>query len=878
MNELIPHVVCDVLGPKPLPLHQADGHERINACYRWELKLAKPETPLNASVILGAQAKLLLPSAFSMRPIHGIITAWSEEQNGNYVTVRLEPRLALMQHGRRSRSFIKHGDETEMVEGDSIALDIIETCMRDYQLSSDDITIGIQDRSDYPARNYLAQYNESDWDFCMRWLEHEGVHFHFLQDEQREIIYFGDHNEAFPLYTQTIDISDDPDQTHGSITDCRMDYQQSVEAVGVTDYNWRSQQCMLYQDYKIEQEQALGSNIEYNEHVKTNDEAQWLLQRRAELEACQAAQFSADSTLTDLHAGHIITIREAESFLLPEEQILITEITHHWKAQQIAGDASLQAEYQNTFKGIPASLSFRPERETDWPSVPAFCVGEVMDPDNDKDRGAAPLDPDGRYLVHQKWDGNPDDIPSRRMRMIQHSTGSSSGMHFPLRSQSEVLSIGIDGDPDRGIILGSVPNRKNTSVVSSENQHLNKFKSQQGHEWNWDERPDQEAVTFSDASGSIWSRQGQRKTNTSAQVNNSQSEFSGNVSFSSSASFSGESSSVSYDLELFNTLAGRSGTPSASDAETDLQTLYWEKPELTQGTHYDNYTKDDPEQVSFSLNAKDWPDRKDEALAAGRSTRSTANPITDANFESQELWDKGKITVTAGGSMTVHYGEVYLDCKGNSVNYFDGDQYEFGQSGDDEILGDAHSVLYADVYTEWNLADKIYHFDRQGGDGLCDNRELTYVLNLEMDVKLYNNEVKKGDMGFEMIMIPVTAEISAVALKGTAELSTKVDIEIKRAEEDLADNFDTHKLEIFPLKTETSHIRTETWTDGLTFKYGLKSTVSLLQTVNGLADVDSIDKRMIGGSTHTIDNHIEVSIFRLDQAAFLKTTGSPTTP
>ena len=879
MNELIPHLFCDILGPQALALQAADGVERLNTCYRWTLVLAKPASAFDPSLVLGAQAKLLLPSPLGVRPIHGIINSWTEQKNGDYVEIQLEPRVSLMRIGQRSRSFTKHGDETERIEGDSIALDIIEQCIREYQLSSDDITIGIQNREDYPARNYLAQFNESDWDFCMRWLEHEGVHFHFLQDEQREIIYFGDHNEAFPLYAQTLEISDDPDQTHASINDCRMEWSQTVQNVGVTDYNWRSQNCMLHQELSNEHENSFGSDIEYNEHVKTADEAKWLLQRRTELDICQNNILHAESTVNDLHVGHIISIREADAFGLPEGQFLVTEIHHQWKTQQLAADASLQAEYSNTFSAIPASMSFRPARETEWPQIPAFTVGEIMDPDDDKKRGAAPLDADGRYLVHQKWDGNPDDIPSRRMRMIQHSTGSSSGMHFPLRSQSEVLSVGIDGDPDRGIILGSIPNRKNTSVVHSENQHLNKFQSQQGHEWNWDERPDQEAITFKDAGGSIWSRQGQRKEGTQSNSTGSNSEFSGPQSFSSSSTFTGGSSSVTYALDLLNQLpASRSDKPTASEVESDLQNVYWKKPDLIQGTHYDNYKKDNPESVSFSLNAKDWEARRDDTLSRGETARTSSHPITDSAFESQELWDKGKISFTAGDSLKIHYGELYIDCKGNGVNYFNGDVYEFGQSGDDQIIGDAHHVVYADIYEEWNFADKIYHFDRQGGSSLCDNRELTYVLNLEWDLKLYNNEIKKGEMGFKMITIPATAEISAVGLKGTAELTTKMDIEIKRAEMDLGDNFKTHKLEIFPLKTLTNLIRTETWADGQTFKYALKSTVSLLQIVNGLNDVVSVDKRMIGGSTHTSNSHIEVSLLRLDQAAFLKDSGTPTTP
>ncbi len=871
MINFIPQLVCDALAPLPLTVQEANGHERLNHCYTWTIQIPRPPAFVETKALLGAQAKLLVPATTGLRPIHGIIHAWSEIKNGDYLELVLMPRVSLMNIGKRSRSFTMHGDESDAINGDTISLDIIEQCMRDYQLSSDDISVDITDRSVYPARNYLSQLAESDWDFCMRWLEHEGIHFHFKQDEERETLCFGDSNESFALHPIPIEISDDPDQSHGSIIDCSLNWQKHAKTVGVNDYNWRSQDQLLHQIAERDTDLAYGTEIEYNEHVKTVNEAKWLLQRRSELLATQECVLTAQSTCNDLSAGLILSIHEADAFELPHAQYLITDIQHHWTTKQIAGDASLQAEYANSFSAIPADVSFRPQRLTDWPASPAFSVGEILDPDNEQERGAAPLDEDGRYLVHQKWDGNNDDIPSRRMRMLQSSTGNSSGMHFPLRSKSEVLGIGIDGDPDRGIIMGSIPNRLNASVVAAANQHLNKFRSQQGHEINWDERPGQEAVTYSDAEGSIWSRQGQRQD--SAGSDNSQADFSGATSFSSSASFTETANTDTHDLDLLNQF---DTLEQATTVQGDLETLYFSKPAMEQGTHFDNYTKDNPESVTFSMDAKGWPGRKDSAISAGYSARQSSHPINDSTFESQELWDKGKIAITAGDSLNVYYGEVYLDCKGNSVNYFDGDIYEFGQSGDDEILGDAHSVLFADIYEEWNIAKKLYAFDRQGGDSLCDNYEFTYVLKLEMDVKLYNNEVKKGDLGFELTIVPVIAEISAVGLKGTAELTTKVDLEIKRNEMDI-DGPDCYELEIFLLKTETSLMRTDTYKAGQKITYALRSTVSLLQLVNGLANRAAPDTHMIGGSTHNIDNFTEVSLLRLDQAGFIKSAAATVT-
>ena len=58
---------------------------------------------------------------------------------------------------------------------------------------------------------------------------------------------------------------------------------------------------------------------------------------------------------------------------------------------------------------------------------------------------------------------------SRWIRMAQPSSGDGYGMHFPLHLGTEVVIAHVDGDPDRPIILGSVPNPNTTTPVSRDN-------------------------------------------------------------------------------------------------------------------------------------------------------------------------------------------------------------------------------------------------------------------------------------------------------------------------------------------------------------------------------------------------------------------------
>jgi type VI secretion system secreted protein VgrG len=44
------------------------------------------------------------------------------------------------------------------------------------------------------------------------------------------------------------------------------------------------------------------------------------------------------------------------------------------------------------------------------------------------------------------------------VRMMQPSAGPGYGMHFPLKPGVEVVIGFVDGNPDRPVILGAVPN------------------------------------------------------------------------------------------------------------------------------------------------------------------------------------------------------------------------------------------------------------------------------------------------------------------------------------------------------------------------------------------------------------------------------------
>ena len=70
--------------------------------------------------------------------------------------------------------------------------------------------------------------------------------------------------------------------------------------------------------------------------------------------------------------------------------------------------------------------------------------------------------------------------PSRPVRMAQHHAGENYGTHFPLRPGTEVIVGFIDGDPDRPIIVGAVPNPIKPSPVDSRNATVHRVRTASG--------------------------------------------------------------------------------------------------------------------------------------------------------------------------------------------------------------------------------------------------------------------------------------------------------------------------------------------------------------------------------------------------------------
>src|SRR5690606_3629366 len=98
----------------------------------------------------------------------------------------------------------------------------------------------------------------------------------------------------------------------------------------------------------------------------------------------------------------------------------------------------------------------------------------------------AELDAEGRYRVRFLFDTaeRGEGQASKPVRMAQPHSGAGYGMHFPLRPGVEVALTCVDGDPDRPMISGTVPNPSTASPVAGGNNARNIIRTGGGNEIN----------------------------------------------------------------------------------------------------------------------------------------------------------------------------------------------------------------------------------------------------------------------------------------------------------------------------------------------------------------------------------------------------------
>jgi type VI secretion system secreted protein VgrG len=457
-------------------LHKLEGHEGIGKFFEFDIHLvATSESPIDEDALLTSGATLVFSRGERVeRRIYGVIHSLrdfllTEAKHLGYA-MTFAPRAWPMLHTKRSQIFL-----------DIAVPDIVKAKLQaaGLDLGSD---AEFRLNASYPTRELVMQYEETDFEFCSRLCEHLGISFFFEHSSGKDVLVFSDDNSGFQPVEGDATVQFASRGEHVDVFGLEGRTKTVPASYYLKDYNYRTPTVSLVA-HAVVDPAGRGDVVEYGAHFKTPDEGNQIATIRAQELFATKRVYSGRSEVPRIACGARFTL---DGHPRVEGELLVTEVRHEATQTTAAHGRGGERPYTNEFQAIMATVPFRPPRVTPKPRVHGAISGVI---EAEQAGLYAELDNQGRYHVRFMLDqGNaPSGQASSLLRMAQPHAGAGYGFHFPLRAGVEVLLTCVEGDPDRPIITGAVPNPTTPSTVSSNNAPRNVIRTGGGTEINVDD-------------------------------------------------------------------------------------------------------------------------------------------------------------------------------------------------------------------------------------------------------------------------------------------------------------------------------------------------------------------------------------------------------
>jgi len=329
-----------------------------------------------------------------------------------------------------------------------------------------------------PLRDIVVEYKETDLAFVSRLAEHAGVSFYFAHDHGEDRIVFADVMESFAIFDQPpAGVPFTQNEAEWGVRVLSRSARAMPETFIVSDYNYRNPLVDISGSHKSDSGLA-GGVLAFGENTRSADESSALARIRAEESAANHDFYRGESNVAGFGAGMRFKVH-GHPCLDGDPELLLVEVIHTFSRP--SGQAEMS--YKNEFRAVPTDRTYRPPRRTPKPRISGVVSALVEPSATDVVADFPTIDPEGRYTVRFAFDPmpinrrSPSSLP---MRMVQLHAGTGYGVHFPLHPGVEVIVAFEDGDPDRPIILGAVPNQVTASPVQEAHQNESRIQTASG--------------------------------------------------------------------------------------------------------------------------------------------------------------------------------------------------------------------------------------------------------------------------------------------------------------------------------------------------------------------------------------------------------------
>ena len=459
-----------------------NGSEALSALYSYTIHFTSAVKNIDACQVVNKPATLTMGAgqllALTQRKVvHGVITHF-ERTGGSadeaQYSITLKPFLALLGNQFRTHRFFVNKSVP----------DVVAEVLQEHGLKGWEYEFIL--RTDYPKREQINQYQESDLTFIERLLAEVGIFYFFAvhPDTQTEVVYFADAQSAL-TFDKKLPLSSPSgtnDNAADSVWDIHICHNVVERTVTACDYNHREAQNIL-SSVPADMTRGDGEGITYGDvyhyrprHLERGDKIVpsaetanfWarLEHERFLSKQCMVTGISTDYTLGP---AQVLTITEI-SFpptlpLETENGVVITNAKYTASRKNaLRVEWSAMPYYENR--------CWRPAAKK-RPVVSGTLMARVT---SAKEFDIyAWQDASGMYRV--KFDADRDDksqgMESMPVRFAKPYGGDKYGFHFPLIQGTEVAIAFHEGDPDRPYIAHALHDSRHVDHVTEANNTRN---------------------------------------------------------------------------------------------------------------------------------------------------------------------------------------------------------------------------------------------------------------------------------------------------------------------------------------------------------------------------------------------------------------------
>ena len=349
---------------------------------------------------------------------------------------------------------------------DKTTVEVVEELMSEHGLPAPDLS-GVIDP--VPKQHYSAQYNETDLAYLVRRLEADGLFYFWSHEAGQHRLHLANHQAGYVGGEDVRFAHGSTDRNHVHRFETTFRYIPGAHAAG--DWNFTTPGAVpggqapglvtlpkntAFERYEYAVQGGYGPGTQASDGIEDAN-VERVAKLRMMADEAEHSRVEGASTVRTLAAGGRFTpydVANPDNVFDPHVILAIEHEVIDTSYESVEN----QPDYTNRFLALPADTPATPHRTTPRPRIEGPQVAIVAGP------GGEEIHPDkyGRIKVWFPWDrrAKKDGSDTCWIRVMQNWAGTGWGGQVIPRIGMEVMVTYLDGDPDRPIITGVVPNER----------------------------------------------------------------------------------------------------------------------------------------------------------------------------------------------------------------------------------------------------------------------------------------------------------------------------------------------------------------------------------------------------------------------------------